>query len=105
MKPRNELRASTTIRDRVAKALDGRCYDCRGQGQRSNLQGRTVSCVTCRGTGRLAGYSTGALANVAGVSVANTYDALLDILDSGRVERFEDSGVELWQAAARKAAV
>jgi len=100
MKPRNELRVSPAIRARVARALDGRCYDCRGQGQRSNLQGRAVSCVTCSGTGHLAGYSAGALANVAGVTVAAAYDALLDILDSGKAEHFDDGDVELWNAAA-----
>jgi DnaJ-class molecular chaperone len=94
-------RVDASTRGRVTRALEGRCHDCRGEGQRSNLQRRTVSCVTCSGSGRIDRYSIGAVANAAGVTVAKTLDALADLHEAGLAECVSDGGVDLWRAVRR----
>jgi hypothetical protein len=60
----------------VRRALQGRCFDCYGKGQRENIVRNVVQCKTCGGSGRLVSMTVAQVALGADVRVAEALDAL-----------------------------
>jgi hypothetical protein len=90
----------TTLR--VQRALEGRCYDCLGKGQRKDNYDHLVTCPTCGGSGKLDSMSIAQVSCSAALTVAKTIDSIRDLEESGRVERVPDSTYpELWRAVRR----
>jgi len=95
-------RVDPTTLGRVQRALEGRCPDCKGNGERKNAQGRVVTCPTCGGHGQLSSMSFAQVACSAESTLAKTIDAILDLEESGRAERVRGSDdPELWRPKRR----
>lgn len=75
--PQSQVKIIRVLRDR-------RCPDCRN-GTRKTHTGKTVTCKTCDGHGRMESYTISHLAIMSGVTLAKTYDVLLDLQASGAV--------------------
>jgi hypothetical protein len=96
-------RVDPTTLGRVQRALEGRCFDCRGNGEREGHMRSTVKCPTCNGSGRLSEMTFAQVSSSAAITVAKTIDALLELESSGIAERLlgANGGPDLWRQKRR----
>jgi hypothetical protein len=98
------VRSSPEVRGKLQRAY-GRCYDCYGKGQRKNIVGHVAKCPTCDGSGKITAYTACQLAMASELSIARTYDALLDLEELGLASRRADGDSELWRLGRIKSSV
>jgi hypothetical protein len=89
-------RSSPEVRGKLQRSV-GRCYDCLGQGKRKNIINAMVPCPTCNGSGKLDEYTVCMLAAAACLTIAKTYDALLDLEAQGIATRHLEGDTEWWR--------
>ncbi len=95
----------TTDASRLLRALNGACFDCRGNGNRNNFANRRVPCETCDGTGRLEWYtvaqSSAATRDRSGsvLTISRTLVALAELISARAVAYATRSGVDLYRVA------
>lgn len=84
----------------VRRALQGRCFDCHGSGQRRDIIGAMVQCKTCHGSGRFAAMTVCQVALGADVKVIEALEAL-EKLESeeiaARLLPHGRDGADLWR--------
>lgn len=95
MASRRHIDAKDTL-SAVRRALQGRCFDCYGKGQRSNIVGTQVQCPTCGGRGRLSELTACQVALGADALVVEAYDAL-ESLESQGIACRAGNAPELWR--------